>query len=128
MPGLSKKLSLCPMKGLSISMENINSGKISRDNKALLSTNQLDVGADLSFSDCKKIFPALRRAKPVGDKIHKIHTPPPNSLESQDRGWVPAEPGKPVLIGVGMMRLIWGDFSYAVHSNTWLLLLFSHQC
>lgn len=128
MPGLSKKLSLCPMKGLSISMENINSGEISCDYKALLSANQLDVGADLSFSDCKQISAALRRAKPVGDKIHKIHTSPPNSLEPQDRGWVHAEPGQPVLIGVGMMRLIWGDFSYTVHSNTWLLLLFSHQC
>lgn len=61
----------------------------------------------------------------MGDKIH---TSPPNSLEPQDRGWVHAEPGQPVLIGVGMMRLIWGDFSYTVHSNTWLLLLFSHQC
>lgn len=108
MSGLSKKLSLCQMKGLSISMENINSGKISRDYKALLSTNQLDVGADPSFSDCKQTSAALRPAKTVGDKIH---TSPPDSPEPQAeelvaRGRVPAEPGGPVLIGAGMMRLI----------------------
>lgn len=61
---LHKKYSLCQMNGSENFLflwKSLNSGKISYDYKVLLSTNQVETGANLSFSDWEQISPALMK-------------------------------------------------------------------
>lgn len=107
---------------------------MSHDYKVLLSTNQIETGADLSFSECEQVSPALKAANSDKCKPAALPSWQPGAVGRASRrgrreSRVPAgaqaalqrrrgkkELGKPDLIGMGVRGILHAETSVLVRA------------